>query len=451
MDPATPPYRVLPPTAVDDLTAYERAGGGSGLQQALARGPDATVAELARARLRGRGGGGFPIAVKWRRVRDAARRRGEPAFVVANVAEGEPGSYKDRHLLETVPHVVVEGTLIALHAVGARQAVIAVKERNDRGVGRLRDALAEIRAAGWARADDVEVALGPDDYLFGQETALLEVLEGRPALPRVLRPDQRGLFAGLRAANPTAVDNVETLAHAAAILGGDANRFLRTGTDATPGTILCTVVGDVARPGVRELAAGTPLRTLVVDLAGADDILAVLGGASGAIVTDDQLDTPLEYDAMRSAGLELGSGGFVVVDHSRCIVQVLTTFVRFLALESCGQCVACRVGTTEIADRLHRIDQGSGSRVDLERIAARARWLTDGARCRLPGGAERLVVRALERFGDTIAAHVGTACRARPIRTPLIDTLDPDTGEVVWHPGYDSGVPTHARRRGMPR
>lgn len=442
-------YRVLPPSPVDDLAAYERAGGGEGYRRALAIGPDAVIAEIQRARLRGRGGGGFPVAAKWRQVREAAGQHGERCFVVANAAEGEPGTYKDRWLLESAPHAVLEGTLIVMHAVGARQGVIGVKGRETRVRQRLTAALGEIRAARWARADDISMVAGPDDYLFGEETAMLEVIEGHPALPRVHRPDQVGLFATWRHTNPTTVGNVETLAHVSRIMSGGLDQFLASGTEESPGTMLFTVVGDVASPGVWELELGTSLADLL-DRSGADEILAVLSGASGPVVTPDRLDVPLEFDAMRAAGLELGSGGFIVVDPSRCIVQVLAALVRFLALESCGQCVACKVGTVEISDRFARIEQGKGTPSDLQRIAARARSVTDGSRCRLPLGAERLVTSALAAFGERLTAHLGERCHSsRPIQTPLVDGFE--DGKVRYEPGYDHDVPVHARRRGMPR
>lgn len=442
-------YRVLPPAPVDDLASYERTGGGQGYRRALAIGPDAVIDEIQRARLRGRGGGGFPVAAKWRQVREAADRHGEQRFVVANAAEGEPGTYKDRWLVQWAPHAVLEGTLIVMHAVNAQQGVIGVKRRETRVRQRLAAALDEIRAAGWARAEDIDLVDGPDDYLFGEETAMLEVIEGHPPLPRVHRPDQVGLFASWRRTNPTTVGNVETLAHVSRIMAGDLDHFLACGTEDSPGTMLFTVVGDVASPGVWELELGTPLADLL-DRAGAGEVLAVFSGASGPVVTPDRFDVPLEFDAMRAAGLELGSGGFVVADPSRCIVQVLATLARFLALESCGQCVACKVGTVEISDRLARIERGAGTPSDIQRIITRARWVTDGSRCRLPRGAQRLVTSALAAFGDRLTAHLGTACpSSRPIQTPLVDGFE--DGVVRYEQGYDHDVPAHARRRGMPR
>lgn len=441
------PYQVLPAEPVEDLDAYARLGGGTGHRRACHLGPEATIDVLARARLRGRGGGGYPVAEKWETVRAGARRRDDVA-VVANGVEGEPGTYKDRLLLTRSPYAVVEGLLIAMHTIGAARGFLAVRRSSAPAAERTGRALDEMRAAGWPGADAIRLVTGPDDYLYGEETGLLEVIEGRPPLPRVLRPHECGLFARPGRANPAAVSNVETLAHVRAILADGPEPFLACGTPAAPGTMLFTVVGDVPVAGVHELPLGTPLRTLL-DLAGADNVRAVFCGAGG-VVTEPLLDTPLDADSMRAVGVELGSGGLVVVDSGRCVVQVLAVLVRFLALESCGQCVGCKVGTTEAYERLSRIERGQGTTTDLARIRSRVGTMADGARCRLPQGAGRLVASTMDAFPEAFTDHASASC-PRPMPTPLVEGPDAATGELVWHPDYDNGVPEHARRSGMPR
>ena len=232
---------------------------------------------------------------------------------MCNGAEGEPGTYKDRALLGRAPHQLIEGVLIALHALGAEAAFIATKERFDE-TEQLRAAVEEVQLAGWEGADRVQVVTGPDEYLFGEEKALLEVIEGKLPMPRILPPYMQGLFATMDQPNPTAVNNVETLSHLPHILTHGAGWFRGWGTQEAPGTMLFTVSGDVERAGVYELPLGTSLRTLLCDLAGATDIKAVYSGVSNPVILPDLLDLPLDFESLAEAGTGLGSAGFVVYD-----------------------------------------------------------------------------------------------------------------------------------------
>ncbi|MBW3659938.1 MAG: SLBB domain-containing protein, partial [Actinobacteria bacterium] len=286
-------------------------------------------------------------------------------------------------------------------------------------------------------ADRIEVVLGPDEYLFGEETGMLEVIEGKLPLPRILPPYQSGLFAGTTAPNPTVVNNVETLSHVTRILANGPDWFRETGTEESPGSMVFTVVGDVANPGVYELPLGTPLRTLLVDIAGATDIKAVYSGTSNTVITGDQLDTPLTFDDMSEAGTGLGSGGFMVYDSSHCIVRILLTLSHFLAIESCGQCPPCKLNSTEITDLLAKVDRGEGTQRDLEDILKRTHQVTDQNRCYLPVGEQIMVGTTIERFVDEFVAHAGEPCPSdREVPVPLIDDIDEDTGEVTYHPRY---------------
>ena len=429
--------RLLPDQPVPSLEAYVAAGGGRGLRWALDHDPDEVVAAVEASGLRGRGGAGFPTGGKWRAIVESARDQDLAVSLVVNGAEGEPGTYKDRALLLLNPYQVVEGLLIACHAVGAQQAYVGVKASFTEPRERLQRALAEAVAAGWPCADRVAIVAGPDEYLFGEEKALLEVIEGKLPMPRHLAPYVNGLFTDTSNPSVALVNNVETLANVPLIAAHGADWYRRVGTERAPGTMVFTVTGDVATAGVFELPLGTPLRVLLEDIAGAEDIQAVFSGTSNAVITPAMLDTPLEWEALRDAGSGLGSGGFIVYDASHCIVRVAATLTRFLAVESCGQCNACKLGTGVLADILARVDAGSGTGLDLERLASWAGKVTDLARCGLPTGAQLMVASLLEEFEDDLIAHLGRPCWSqRHEVVPKIDHLDLDTGEVTFDPTY---------------
>ncbi len=429
--------RLLPPEPVTDLDAHLATGGGTGLTGALALPPDAVIDELEAAGLRGRGGAGFPTATKWRGVRATAADTGSRIDLVANAAEGEPGTYKDRTLLEQQPYAFLEGLCIALHASGAHSAYVGIKEAFTGPLERLTDALDEVREAGWPGAERIAVVTGPDAYLFGEETGMLEVIEGNLPLPRIVKPFEAGLHATTSAPNPTIVNNVETLSHVARILANGSDWFREAGTSDSPGTMVFTVVGDVANPGVYELSLGTPLRTLLEDVAGGDDIKVVYSGVSTAVITPDLLDTPLCFDRMSEAGVGLGSGGFIVYDSSRSIVDVLHVLMNFLAVESCGQCNACKLGTGAMAAILARIQRGEAEQTDLETLLKRSHTVTDQNRCYLPVGAQLMVGSTVERFVDEFVATVE---RGEPtpadLPTPLVEHIDEDTGAVTFPSRY---------------
>jgi NADH-quinone oxidoreductase subunit F len=390
---------------------YVAAGGGRGLEIALRAEPDAVIDEVRKSGLRGRGGAGFPTGEKWRSIRTTGTGT---RFAVCNGAEGEPATFKDRLLLRTNPFQVLEGLAIAAYAVGAERCYVGVKETFTEEIEAVGRALEEMDAADALGGVPFEVVPGPDLYLFGEETGLEEVVEGRLPLPRLARPFMLGLFAAAPNENPTLINNVETLANVPHILAEGPDWLRSSGTETSPGTMVFTVCGDVRQEGMFELPLGTTLRELVEGRAGGPaegrSVKAVFPGASNTVIIPEQLDTPLDFDSMRQVGSGLGAGGFAVFDDSACMVRAAHLYSRFLWVESCGQCPACKFGTGEVTSALDSIESGRGSDQDLELILVRARGSTDGQKCALPTGESLLIQSVVQVFDDEFRGHLGTVC-----------------------------------------
>ncbi|MDD9369227.1 MAG: SLBB domain-containing protein, partial [Acidimicrobiales bacterium] len=353
---------------VTDLAHHEARGGLTGLRRAYELGPGATIQEVILSGLRGRGGGGFPTGRKWQSVRDAVDTDIEDggadrAFVVCNGAEGEPATFKDRAIIRADPYSLVEGVAIAAFAVGAERAFIGIKERFGTEAERLATAIDEFAAAGLLGDTPVQVVLGPDHYLFGEETGLLQVIEGESPLPRNVPPYIHGLFATVpssgwsaspggvvtdfSASNPTVVNNVETLATVTQVLARGPEWHRSLGTERSPGFVVATVVGDVVHPGVGEVELGTPLREVIERIGGGlpagRTVKAVLSGSANPVITGDQLDVPCSYEGFEAIGTGMGAAGFLVLDDTSSMVEVAQVISRFLYVESCGQCPACKL------------------------------------------------------------------------------------------------------------
>jgi NADH:ubiquinone oxidoreductase subunit F (NADH-binding) len=423
---------------VTSLDAYVEGGGGRGLAAGIQRGPEEIIDEVRRSGLRGRGGAGFPTGIKWRTVRE------DPCptkYFVCNAAEGEPGTFKDRCLLRMNPYQVLEGVAIAAHAVGAKRAYIGIKSGFGEEIDRLSRAMKEMSERDLLGPVPLELVGGPDEYLFGEEKALLEVIEGNDPLPRIVPPWMEGLFRTPGSPNPTAVNNAETLANVPHILREGAEWFRSFGTEDSPGTMLFTLCGDVGHPGVYELPMGFSLREIIFGVGGGPpegrELKAVFPGASSTVISPEQLDTPLTFDAMKAVGTGLGAGGFVVYDDSACIVRATLAFSRFLYVESCAQCPACKHGTGAITELLERIDRGEGSEDDVETILARALTVTDAQRCALPTGETLIAQSAVQVFGAEFAEHFGRGCpRPRDVPVPKIVDFDEEAGEFLYDQRY---------------
>ncbi|MPZ73318.1 MAG: hypothetical protein GEU74_08825 [Nitriliruptorales bacterium] len=426
-------HGVLPDHPIPDLAAYLEVGGGSGWTKAMRMQPQQVIDEVAASGLRGRGGAGFPTGTKWRSVVEAAD---SAPPLVCNAAEGEPGTYKDRAVMTRNPYQVLEGLLIAAHAVVADPVVIATKRRYNREAERLAAARSEMIAAGWTGAEKIALALGPDEYLFGEESALLEVVEGKLPMPRIIPPYMFGLAGTMQHPNPTIVNNVETLAHVTDILARGVGDFRSRGTQEAPGTMVFTVVGDVTSPGVYELDLGTSLATLL-DIAGASDVQAIYSGVSNAVIRPELVDLPMDFDSFAEAGTGLGSGGFIVYDHSRCIIDVVASLSRFLAVESCAQCPPCKLHGVEMHERLASLCANGGSPNDVAELRRRCVAVTDGNRCYLPVGHALVVGSALDAFAGEFESALGAPHEHdNPVTIPKIDDLDDDTGAVSFDTAY---------------
>ena len=398
-----PARRVLPDQALDSLDDYLAIGGGRGIEAARKLGGAAVIDEVEASGLRGRGGAGFPTGTKWRTVAGFASSE-LPTTVVVNGAEGEPGTFKDRALMRANPYAVVEGAAIAALAVGADRAVIAIKQGFSRENARLVAALGELRTTDWL--DDVAVVVvgGPSEYLFGEETALLEVLDDRPPFPRVTPPFRAGIdevdgsqMAQLEpgGAPPALVNNLETMANVPGILADGADWFRSLGTPGSPGTIVCTVSGATVRDGVAEVELGTPLGD-AVDLIGGGPrpgrrLVAAMSGVANPVVPADLFSTPLTHEDMEAVGSGLGAAGFLVFDDETDLAAVAAGVSRFLAVESCGQCTPCKQDGLALADMLQRICAGEGNEYDLGGVADRVATVADEARCFLAHQHQRVV------------------------------------------------------------
>jgi NADH-quinone oxidoreductase subunit F len=419
---------------VTSLAEYRRRGGLAAWERAADGDPAQVIDVIRQAGLRGRGGAGFPTAIKWDNLR---RTDAVTKYVVCNGAEGEPGTFKDRLLLMHNPYQALEGLAIAARVLNAKGAYLGVKRLFQPLLPGLERALAELREAGVG--GEIQIVWGPDEYLFGEEKALLSVIEGGLPLPRVLPPYLQGLFTGAyggpseELSNPTVVNNVETLSHVPHILAKGAAWFRSRGTQETPGTMVFSVLGDVRRPAIRELPLGVTVRELIDEVAGGvregNSVKAVLPGLAGAAITGAMLDTPLGFDSMRQAGSALGSGGFIVYDDTACMVDVARNFARFLYIESCNQCPPCKIGARRITERLERLLEFDAHAHDLEEIAETATWVTNGQRCALATSTQIVTSSLLAGFPHEFEAHVRGDCALRhDLRLPKITAYDPDKG-----------------------
>jgi NADH-quinone oxidoreductase subunit F len=399
--------------AYRSLSGYKAAGGFDGLRAAVQRTPDEVIEIVKSSGLRGRGGAGFGTGLKWSFMpRDTDREK----ILVCNGDESEPGSFKDRLIMERGPHAVLEGLLIAAWATGARRSYIYIRGEYKVSIERMRAAVAELyearllgrRILGKPKFDhDVIVHSGAGAYICGEETGLLESLEGKKGQPRKKPPfpAQHGAF-GL----PTTVNNIETFAHVPFILARGVDWFRGLGTDKSPGTTLFGVSGHVERPGLFEMPLGTPLCDLIAHAGGVREGRAIKGvipgGASMPILPPSELDVPMAQEYLSQRGTSLGTGGVMVMDDTTCMVRAACVISYFFRDESCGQCTQCREGTGWIHKLCERIEAGRGRPGDVDLLDAVPKLMEGQTICAFADAAAWPVQGLLRHFRAEFEAHI---------------------------------------------
>jgi NADH-quinone oxidoreductase subunit F len=397
-----------------NVDVYVSAGGYSGLRKALKELKPADIIDMVKkSGLRGRGGAGFPTGMKWGFV---PKNIGKPIYLCVNADESEPGTFKDRLIIEKDPHQLIEGTIISAYALDCRVAFIFIRGEFVTQARLLQKAIDEAYAKGFLGKNilgsgyDLELILhrGAGAYICGEETALLESLEGRRGHPRLKPPFPAvvGLYQC-----PTVINNVETLANVPHIVNNGPEWFAAIGTERNTGTRLFGVSGHVQRPGVYEFPMGITLRELIYDHCGGmregRKLKAIIpGGSSTPILTADQVDVRLDFDSVAKAGSMLGSAGVVVMDDSTCMVKAIRRITKFYAEESCGQCTQCREGTEWMYQILTRIEKGSGKAGELEILLDICTSLKGRTICPLSDAAAMPVESYIKKFYDEFAAHI---------------------------------------------
>lgn len=398
-----------------DIDAYRHEGGYQVLEKVLRQNkPLEVIEEIKRSGLRGRGGAGFPTGKKWEMV---ATHRESERYFVCNAGEHEPGTYKDRHLLRHNPHQLVEGIAIGAFAIGAKEAFVFMNGVFAEEIELMKQAIHDARRHGFLGSDvlktgfscDIQIFIGPDTYVAGEETALLEAMQGREAKPKHKPPFYPTVF-GLYG-KPTVVNNVETLSNIPHILSHGVEWFRSFGTKTCPGMMLFSLSGDINHPGVYELPLGIPLRKLIYDHGGGIKdgraLKAVYpGGPSQAFLTPKDIDVPMDFDSLKSAGSGLGSAGVIVLDDTNCMVEQAMKFCNFFKDESCGQCPPCKMGTRYLHQILEKIESGHGKPEDIQTLQQLSGFVKGRGDCTVITGAAVAVECSLRHFQDEFEAHI---------------------------------------------
>lgn len=397
----------------EDIYHYIALGGYSSLAKALEMEPETIVEEIKLSGLRGLGGAGFPTGQKWELCRRAI---GWPKYVVCNADEGDPGAFMDRVLLESNPHQVIEGMIIAAYAVGTSYGYIYIRAEYPLAIERLKVAIAQAEELGLLGYNILEsgfdfhikIVQGVGAFVCGESSALMYSIEGRRGYPRVRPP--HSVEAGLWG-KPTVLNNVKTFAHVPLIIARGADWFASIGTEGSKGTAMFALAGRVENTGLVEVPMGTTLRELIFDVGGGvpdgKAFKAVqIGGPSGGCLPESLLDTPVDFDSLTDAGAMMGSGGMIVLDEGNCMVEAARFFLDFAQKESCGKCTMCRIGTKQMLMVLEDIVRGQGKIEDLDLLVELAEEIKAGALCGLGETAPNPVLTTIRYFRDEYEAHI---------------------------------------------
>lgn len=402
---------VINPEDIDEYIAFD---GYKALEKVLTEmTPEEVIDTMTKSGLRGRGGAGFPTGKKWSFARAEA---GDQKYIICNADEGDPGAFMDRSILEGDPNCVLEAMAIAGYAIGANQGYIYVRAEYPIAVQRLKIAIQQAREYGILGDDvmgtgfrfDIDIRLGAGAFVCGEETALLESIEGRRGQPRVKPPypASKGLFQ-----KPTVINNVETLANIPKIILRGADWFASIGTENSKGTKVFALGGNVNNVGLVEVPMGTTLREIVFDIGGGipngrEFKAAQTGGPSGGCIPAEHLDTPIDYESLASIGSMMGSGGLIVMDNSKCMVDIARFYLDFTVSESCGKCTPCRIGSKRMLEILTKMCEGKATMEDFEKLERLANSIRKSAICGLGQTAPNPVLSTIKYFKEEYLAHV---------------------------------------------
>ena len=424
---------VIDPESIDDYLAHD---GYQAIAKILSDGmsQEDVIQQIDIAGLRGRGGAGFSTAFKWRAARDA---KGDRKYLICNADEGDPGAFMDRAVIEGDPHSLIEGMLIGAYSIGASEAIVYVRAEYPLAIVRLTKAIEDATARGYLGEHicgsdfscTLRIKAGAGAFVCGEETALIESLEGKRGMPRLKPPfpAQAGYWL-----KPSNINNVETYANVAWIINHGGEAFAAMGTKDSKGTKVFALSGKIARGGLVEVPMGTTLRQVIFNIGGGirdgKEFKAVqLGGPSGGCVPASKLDTVIDYNELAATGAIMGSGGMVVMDETTCMVSMARFFLDFTAKESCGKCVHCRLGTKRMLEILDRLVQGQGADGDIQKLEELCYAIKDGALCGLGQTAPNPVLTTIRYFRDELEAHItDKRCPAGECRELITYTIDED-------------------------
>ncbi len=402
----------------EDIDQYLASEGYQGIMKALQMRPEDVIGIVRQAGMRGRGGAGFPTFRKWTVCRSAP---GEQKYLICNADEGDPGAFMNRSLIESDPHAVLEGMLIAGYAIGASKGIVYIRAEYPLAIDRLKTAIKQMKEnnllggniLGSKFSFDMKIKEGAGAFVCGEETALIASIEGKRGMPRSRPPFPA--IAGLFGC-PTIINNVETMGTLPNVLRNGAEWYNKFGKEGNRGTKTFSLVGKVRRPGLIEVQLGTTLREIIFDIGGGvqKSFKAIqTGGPSGGCLSEEFLDLPVDYESLASAGSIMGSGGLIIMDDDTCIVDVAKYFLDFTQKESCGKCVPCRVGTRHMVEILERITHGEGTPEDLMTLRTLGDTIKKGSLCGLGQTAPNPVLTTLRYFRNEYLEHIKDGrCRA---------------------------------------
>lgn len=423
---------IINPEIIDEYTAFD---GYRALEKVLkTMTPEDVIEEIKISGLAGRGGAGFPTWFKWNAARQS---QGETKYLICNADEGDPGAFMDRAVIESDPHNLIEGMLIGAYAIGAKEAVVYVRAEYPLAIERLKEAIKQAEEKGFLGENimgtgfscKMRIKAGAGAFVCGEETALIESLQGERGMPRLKPPfpAQSGYWY-----KPSNINNVETFANVSWIILNGGEAFAAMGTEGSKGTKVFALTGKIKRGGLVEIPMGKTLRDVIFDIGGGikngKKFKAVqMGGPSGGCIPADLLDTVIDYKALGATGAIMGSGGMVVMDETTCMVSMAQFFLDFTAKESCGKCIHCRIGTKRMLEILNRIVKGEGREGDIELLEELCYSIKDGALCGLGQTAPNPVLTTIKYFRNEYEAHINDKkCPAKSCPDLLEYTIDAD-------------------------